>query len=111
MWGLIPFQSISNTECLYMDSSSFASKLFTDTIYCLNILLFNGLDADGVHIRPRHCFADRLGIIGVVLIALYKGFYELRWNNLHPIPCITQNPGPVMAPVQASMPTSAPGFT
>jgi len=33
------------------------------------------------HVRTAHGFADRLRVIGVVLVGLYKGFDELRGNE------------------------------
>src|SRR2546427_4332359 len=37
------------------------------------------------HTQPAHCLADRLGIGGVVLVALDVGLYELRCDQLHAI--------------------------
>ena len=48
-------------------------------------LLLDGLDRDKAHARPPNRFADRFGIGGVVLVALYVGFDVLRrelWRNL-----------------------------
>jgi hypothetical protein len=47
----------------------------------LDILLLNTLHSNKAHVRSTHRFADRLGIIGVVLVALHVGLHELRRNQ------------------------------
>ena len=49
----------------------------------LNILLFHRLDGHKPHAGAAHGLTDRLGIIGIDLVALHIGLYELGCNQLH----------------------------
>jgi len=48
----------------------------------LNVLLFNGLNRDKAHTRSDHPLANRLRIIGVVLVALHVERQEVRCHEL-----------------------------
>jgi hypothetical protein len=48
----------------------------------LDILLFDRLDCDEAHAGTAHRFADRLGIVRVVLVAFDKRFNELGGDQL-----------------------------
>jgi hypothetical protein len=63
----------------------------------LNILLCNTLYRHKAHVRPAHGFADRFGMVGVVLVALHLRFYELRWYQPDRIASRLQFLRPVMS--------------
>ena len=48
-------------------------------------LLLRGLEWYGTHRRARRRFADRLGVVAVVLVPLDEGFHVLRWDQLYPV--------------------------
>ena len=52
-------------------------------VYGLNVLLLYRLHRHKPHVRTAHRFADRLRIIGVVLVALHIRLHELWRNQLH----------------------------
>ena len=47
----------------------------------LDLLLPNTLHRDKSNVRSTHRFADCLGIVSVVLVAVHIGLYELRRNE------------------------------
>jgi len=59
------------------------AQLKAHPVYGLNVLLLYRLHRHEAHVRPAHRFADRLRIIGVVLVALHIRLHELRRNQLH----------------------------
>jgi hypothetical protein len=59
-------------------------------------LLLNALDSDKAHIGTAHRFADRLSVIGIVLITFHVGFYELGCDQLHRKAALLQQPRPVV---------------
>jgi hypothetical protein len=53
-----------------------------DAMQRLHILLFHRFHPDRMHVGPVHCLANRLRIIGIVLVTLDKRLYELRRDDL-----------------------------
>ena len=49
-------------------------------VHAQHALLLDRLDRDVAHLRPRGCFADRCGIVGVVLAA--RTFHAVRLDQL-----------------------------
>ena len=66
------------------------------SVHRLDVLLIYRLDAHESHAGPAHRFADRLGVIGVVLVALHVRLHELRRNQLHLESFLLQLARPVM---------------
>ena len=66
-------------------------ELRPNAVNRLYILLLDALNGDKAHAGSTHGFTDRLGIVGVVLVALHIGFYELRVCVIqqYPQPLIT----------------------
>ena len=62
-----------------------ANQLAAHPVQCLNILLRYALDLHETHVGPIHRFADRLGIVRVVLVALHVRLDELRGIGRSPI--------------------------
>ena len=62
----------------------------------LHVLLCGALDGHKAHGRAPDGFADRFGIVGVVLLALDVGFDELRRDQLDRVPQLAQFARPVM---------------
>ena len=59
-------------------------------------LLVRRLDRDLAHLRPRRGFADRLGIVAIVLAALDEGFDVLRRDQPHRVAEPGQHTSPMM---------------
>ena len=59
-----------------------ALDLIPNAMHRLEILLRNRFNLDRVHIGSVHRFTDRLGIIGIVLIALDEWLNKLRGNDV-----------------------------
>ena len=73
-----------------------AHQLTAYTMNRLDILLLYRFHFDVSHIRPAHRLADRLSVIGVILITLDVGRNELWWYQLHLVAMLSKYPGPVM---------------
>jgi hypothetical protein len=58
----------------------------------LDILLLDRLDCHKAHVRSAHRFADRLDIVGVVLVAFHLRFDELRRDELDAVSLRLQLP-------------------
>jgi len=58
-------------------------ELLAHPVQCLNVLLRCALDRNKPHRRPAYRLADRLGIVGVILVALEVGLHELWAHQLH----------------------------
>ena len=71
-------------------------ELFTDPVRRLDILLIHRLHRHKAHVRPAHRLTDRLGIPGIVLVALHIRLYKLRWYQLHRVTSRLKLPSPVM---------------
>ena len=65
-------------------------------VEALQILLFDRLGRNKTHARPAHRFADRLRIVGVVLLRLHVGLHELRRDQPHRVTQPAQHPEPVV---------------
>jgi hypothetical protein len=71
-------------------------QLGTYPVHRLDVLLLHRLYRDKPHMRPAHCFTDRLGIVGVVLVTLHVRFYELWRDHPHLESVRLQSPRPVV---------------
>src|SRR5262245_58520510 len=49
----------------------------------LNVLLLDRLYGYETHLRPTHCLADGLCIVGVILVTLDIWLHKLRRNQFH----------------------------
>lgn len=63
----------------------------------LNILLFNALHGNKPHVGSLHGFTNGFSIVAVVLVALDKGFDELRADELNMMPHAGEMSGPVVS--------------
>ena len=52
----------------------------------LNVLLFNRFRGDETHLWAADRFADGFGIVGVILVGLDVGLYELRGDKQNAVP-------------------------
>jgi hypothetical protein len=68
----------------------------SDAMRCPDILLLDRLDCHKAHVRSAHRFADRLGIVGVVLVAFHIRFDELWRDELDSISLRLQLPCPMV---------------
>ena len=73
-----------------------ADQFAADAMHGQHVLLGNGLDRDEAHVGPPNRFADRLGVVGIVLLALHVGFDELRCDQLDVMPHAAEFACPVM---------------
>lgn len=75
-------------------------------------LLFEVLDGHEAHVWALNGFADRGGVGRIVLAALARhpvGGDELGRDQPHGVARSVEQPGPMVAPEQASMPTTHGG--
>ena len=63
-----------------------------------DILLLGGLHRHEAHTGTADGFANRLSIVGVVLVPLHVGLDELRADELDLIPELPETPAPSNAP-------------
>jgi hypothetical protein len=77
-------------------------------VHGLDILLFHGLDRYEPHVGSAHRFTDGLGVVGVVLVALYLRFDELGGDQLDGIPSRLKLACPVMGAAAGFHPDLAP---
>ena len=91
-----------------------ATELCPDAMYGLDILLGNSLNGNEAHVGPAHRFADRLCIIGVVLVALDVRLHKLRRDQADLIAHGLQASRPIMsatAGLHADLTTRFSDFT
>src|SRR5712692_6440588 len=67
-----------------------------NAVHRLDVLLLEALHRYKAHARPRHPLADRLGVIGIVLVALHIRLHELRGDQLHRESSLLQPARPVV---------------
>jgi len=56
----------------------------------LQIELILGFDGHETHVLALHGLGNRFRVTVVVLVGLYEGAYELRWNRTHLVPLFSQ---------------------
>ena len=71
-------------------------KSLTCPVQGQNSLLPDMLERHEAHVRPRHCFANRLSVCYVVLVGLHVGFDELRRHQPHGVAHALQLARPVV---------------
>ena len=65
-------------------------------VHRLDVLLLDRLDRYVAHTPPAHRLADRLRVVGVVLVALHVRLHKLRRNQLYHVALRLQQSCPVM---------------
>src|SRR6266480_2159261 len=73
-----------------------ADKSRPHPMQALQILLLDSLGRNEAHARPADSFADRLRIVGVVLLRLHIGLHELRRDQAYRVPQSAQHSKPVV---------------
>lgn len=71
------------------------NDLLSDPMEALKVLVFLRLDRGKGHIGTCHRFADRKGIIEVILVRLHERFHILGRNELHFMAHFLEFPGPI----------------
>jgi hypothetical protein len=67
-----------------------------DTVQALQILLFDGFRRNETHVGPRHGFANRFRIVGIVLLGLYiRLLYKLGCHQPNCMPEAAEHARPV----------------
>ena len=61
----------------------------------LDVLLFERLLRHEPHVALLYGRADRLGIVGIVLLPAYERLHILRGHDLHPVPQLLELPLPI----------------
>lgn len=79
----------------------------SDPMKSLQILLFDRLSRNESHLRPAHCFTDRVGVISIVLLGQQIRPYKLWRNQAHGMPKCFQNTSPVMSSLGCFQPDHA----
>src|SRR5210317_1556118 len=52
-------------------------------VNCLHVMRFHGLNGDKLDSWSVESFGNRVGIVVVILVALYQGLHILRWDQFH----------------------------
>ena len=62
----------------------------------LKVLLLDRLLRDEAHLGPTHCLANRLRIVGIVLLRLHVRLDELRRHQPDSVPETAEGPRPIV---------------